>query len=129
VGACQLLNKFSYNIYIFLNQLQGPRPLLALVWLRHYIHSIHIFVQQSFKSMIEFVGPNVGPIIPMVDLKMRCVRYIIYIYIISRFVEISILTSSCWDLSGGVNQLLNKFSYNIYKSLLLLALTWLRHWV
>jgi hypothetical protein len=59
----------------------------------------------------------------------------IYIYIISRFVEISIFTCSCWDFSGGVDQLLNKFSYktnyfkkNKIKSIVLLALMWLHHW-
>jgi len=37
----------------------------------------------------------------------------IYNYIISRFVEILILTSSYWDVSRGVDQLYNKFSYKI----------------
>jgi len=30
--------------------------------------------QSSFKSTIEFVEPNVNPINPKVDLKMRCTK-------------------------------------------------------
>jgi hypothetical protein len=40
----------------------------------HMSHThLRFFIQQSFKSTIEFVGPNVGSINQMVDLKMRCV--------------------------------------------------------
>jgi hypothetical protein len=36
----------------------------------------------KFQSIIEFVGPNVGLINPMVDLKMRCVGYIIISFLV-----------------------------------------------
>jgi hypothetical protein len=42
------------------------------------IHLLHIFILSSFKFSIEFVGPNVGPINLMVNLKMKCI-YIIYL--------------------------------------------------
>jgi hypothetical protein len=34
---------------------------------------LHIFIQSSFKFIIEFVRSNVGLIYSIVDLKMRCV--------------------------------------------------------
>jgi hypothetical protein len=39
-----------------------------------HIHLLHISIQSSFQYIIEFVGPNVGPINLMVNLKMRCVK-------------------------------------------------------
>jgi hypothetical protein len=36
----------------------------------------------KFQSIIEFVGPNVGLINPMVDLKMRCVGYIFISFLV-----------------------------------------------
>jgi hypothetical protein len=82
VGAwINYLTIFFYKI-IFLNQLQRSRPLLALIWLRHSIHSLHISIQQSFKSTIKFVGPTLGLINSMGDLKMRCVWYIFISFLV-----------------------------------------------
>jgi hypothetical protein len=38
------------------------------------MYPIIISIQSSFKSTIEFVESNVGPINSMVDLKMKCVQ-------------------------------------------------------
>jgi hypothetical protein len=39
--------------------------------LRFSTHLLYIYIQLSFKSTIEFVGPNVSLINPTIDLKMR----------------------------------------------------------
>jgi hypothetical protein len=66
-----------------------------------HIHSLHIFIQLSFKSIIKFVGSKMNSINLMINLKVKCVTdvFILFFFISSSRHSPEPLSLSCFLFS------------------------------